>query len=89
MNARLWLLLCPLGLSSFAFLVSSLASPVLAQNIPIPLHDSPFANPARVSAALAHTPVLFFENAGQFDGDARFQVRGGDGALFSPTTRCG
>lgn len=82
MNTRFWFLLFPLGLLSLLSLVSSLASPVFAQNISAPLHDSAFANPARVSAALAHTPVMFIENAGQFDAGARFQVRGGDGALF-------
>jgi hypothetical protein len=31
---------------------------------------------------LSHSPVMFIENVGQFDEGARFQVRGGNGALW-------
>ncbi|MBI4671755.1 MAG: SBBP repeat-containing protein [Chloroflexi bacterium] len=82
MNTRFWLWLCPLVLINLLFLSSSSTPAVLAQTLPATPHDSPLVNPARVSTALAHTPVMFIENAGQFDAGARFQVRGGDGALF-------
>ncbi len=36
----------------------------------------------QVAASLGRAPVMFIENVGQFDSDARFQVRGGNGSIY-------
>ncbi len=42
----------------------------------------PTPDRARVAAALQSAPLMFIENAGQFDERARFQVRGGNSTLW-------
>ena len=55
------------------------AAPVATPAAATSLAGSPnAADPARVSAQLASAPLLFVQNAGQWDSRARFQVQAGD-----------
>jgi hypothetical protein len=65
-------------------LFSLLVGPVPANPSPLQA-DAPPASapaPANASAALRGAPLMFVENAGQWDARARFQVRGGGGTLW-------
>jgi len=56
--------------------------PLSAQ--PQPASSSAPATPSRAQAVagLQNAPMMFIENAGQFDARAHFQVRGGNGTLW-------
>jgi hypothetical protein len=81
MNARALVVLL-LVLAVFSSMGSGLrAAP--PQSLPAPSPDLAAALDAtRAQAALRGAPLLFIENVGQFDPRARFQVRGGSGALW-------
>jgi len=70
-------------ITAILLLVSSTAQPTAAQTQPIPFASpTSVSDPARVSAALRSSPVMFIENVGQFGVSARFQVRGGNGTVY-------
>lgn len=57
--------------------------PTVADTLPLvsTVADSP-VNHTEVTSALQSAPIMFIENAGQFDDSARFQVRGGDHTMW-------
>jgi hypothetical protein len=56
-------------------------SGVQAQPADLPLADRT-ADPVQATGALQSAPLMFIENVGQFPDGARFQMRGGDRAIW-------
>ena len=54
----------------------------VAQDTRLPPQRSPAPEHATPESALRSSPVMFLENAGQFDSCARFQVRGALGTMW-------
>ncbi|MBI3734395.1 MAG: SBBP repeat-containing protein [Chloroflexi bacterium] len=66
----------PVAPSPFAASLPALRAPQSIVALPHPPPDA-----AQVSAALRGAPLMFVENVGQFDAQARFLVRGAQGAI--------
>ncbi|MCP4538463.1 MAG: hypothetical protein GY832_15110, partial [Chloroflexi bacterium] len=56
-----------------------LTAPISKPNVPA---SDPVPGSTHVAAALQDAPLMFVENVGQFDTDARFQVRRGDTTIY-------